>query len=317
MLIVVTHIFQEYKIQFAGYTNIGVQMFLVISGFLMGQADTISWKKWTLRRILRIIPSYYIILLMTAIAYWLFLNKNIVDAQFLLHFSTLHFLFFPNYPFWGGHLWYITAIALCYLSFPILVFTRRLNKIAFLLLYLVLIPIFLASIFYKTAMPYRLCGDIYCFIAGFAGTTLFKRKIPNLFTAATLIIAIVIVTFHIIFAQNNYWNIYMINQLFKLLWPWERCMCGVSLCVLFYLPVFNILKNNAILNFIDKYSYEIYLSHKNFILGSLSLLYISKYLAINLVVALSSSLICAFIVAKSANIIKLKIEEFIKISPNE
>jgi len=315
-LILVTHICQEYKIGLAQYTNIGVQMFLVISGFLMGQSETISWKKWALRRFLRLIPSYYIILLLTAIVYWLILDKNIVDFQFVSHFTTLHFLFFPSYPFWGGHLWYITAIALCYAIFPILFYTSRINGIAYLFLYLIVAPLFLTIIFYKTALPYRLCGDIYCFIIGFIGAKFFKQILPKYLTAALIMITMLIVTLHYIFALNNYWDIDFLPNLFSLFGPWERCLCGISFCAIFYLPLFDIITNNALVNFMDKYSYEIYLSHKNFILGPLSLLYISNYTFLNIIIAISSSLLCALVVFRSANIIKSVVENYTELSPN-
>lgn len=316
VLILLTHILQEYKIGLSGYTNIGVQMFLVISGFLFGQYSTISWKKWTLRRIFRIIPSYYIILLATAIAYLLVLHKNIADTEFLLHFTTLHFLFFPNYPIWGGHLWYITAIVLCYLISPILFSTRMLKRNVLLFLYLVVVPLFLTILFHKTPMPYRLCGDIYCFIAGFLGARHFKQKIPGYFTALTIIITLLIIAFHYTSAQNNYWNINILRKVFSLMGPWERCISGISLCAFLYLPLFNIVKNSVMVNFIDKYSYQIYLSHKNFILGPLSLLYLSDYLSLNILVAIIATLVCAMIVAKLANIIKSRAEVLTRISPN-
>lgn len=309
VLILLTHIFQEYKIELGKYTNIGVQMLLMISGFLLCQSETISWKKWTLRRIIRIIPSYYIILLLTLMAYWLILNKNILDTQFIVHFTTLHFLFFPNYPFWGGHLWYITAIALCYLIFPILFYTKKINGNVFLFLYLLVVPLFLTLIFYETPMPYRLCCDIYCFIIGFVGAKIFKQKIPEYIMATSLIIIILLLAFHYISASNNYWGIYMLNKFIQLMWPWERCLLSVFLCSILYSAKFNIRKNGMVVNFIDKYSYEIYLSHKNFILGPLSLLYISQYLFFNIIVALSSSLLCAFIIFRLANIIKSKAED--------
>lgn len=65
-LIITTHISQELKSDLAQITNTGVQMFLVLAGFLQGQAQAIQWKKWAWKRLIRILPPFYIILVVTA-----------------------------------------------------------------------------------------------------------------------------------------------------------------------------------------------------------------------------------------------------------
>jgi peptidoglycan/LPS O-acetylase OafA/YrhL len=298
-LILINHISQEYKIDtIAHWTNTGVQMFLVISGFILGQAIDVEWKQWFWKRLRRIIPSYYVILLITAIVYLLILNTNIVGPQYVLHFSTLHFLFFPTYPFWGGHLWYITAITICYAIFPALYASRKLNKTHFLLLYSILVPLFLFVLFYKTGMRYRLSGDIYCFIIGFVGAKVFRQSPPEYLVILTLLFSVLVTLGEYIIIRNESWNILLLQKFvqYEYLAPWKKCLYGLTACLFLYLPIFNKISNNAVVDYIDKYSYEIYLCHFNFMYSPLSVLHISRYCSLNIAIAMTCSLLCAWIV---------------------
>lgn len=299
-LILMSHISKEYVMGLEQWTNIGAQMFLAISGFIFGQLTQVEWKKWVLRRVRRIIPSYYIILFMTAILYCLFASRNIVDLQYIVHFTTLHFLVFPNYPFWGEHLWYITAIVLCYVIFPVLFVSKRLNILIFLFIYFIVVPSLLLIVFYKTSMPYRLSGYIYCFILAFAVAHFFRDKPPAYLGILLASLSLIMTFGEQVAIQNKYWHSSLLQTSVYLLYPWKYSVYGLAAFLLLYLPAFDKLSNNIVVDFLDKYSYEIYLAHKNFILGTLSLLYISSYTLFNVLVAIVCSLLFAFIVNKMA-----------------
>ncbi len=275
------------------WTNTGVHVFLVMSGYLMGQMDIDKWGIWFKRRFVRLIPAYYTILVMTAIAYWLFLNENIVDNRFVMHFSTLHFLFFPGYDYWGGHLWYITSIVLCYSVFPILYKAKQMPFAVFVIFILFITPLILYLVCTRTILPYRLSGDIYAFVVGFAIAHLFKYKPPFYLTVLSIFLTVMIIAFQKIAILNNSWSLSYVNTAVNYIWIWIKCLCGVSIFLLFYSPIFNKMSHNKLVDFIDKYSYEIYLSHKNFILGALSLLYVTQIQAVNIIIAILCSLLCA------------------------
>ena len=57
-----------------------------------------------------------------------------------------------------------------------------------------------------------------------------------------------------------------------------------------------------IISFLDRYSYEIYLSHYMFILGPLSLLHLSGITALNISIAITSGLLLAFVLKKTVEI---------------
>ena len=64
LAIVACHIFQVYHNQWAFVLNIGVQVFLVLSGFLYGHKQIDNWKDWCLARIRRLyIPMFVFLIL--------------------------------------------------------------------------------------------------------------------------------------------------------------------------------------------------------------------------------------------------------------
>jgi len=298
-LIVVTHISQEYKTGIEEWTNTGVQIFLIISGFLLGQKRPEKWGTWFRDRFIRLIPSYYAILILTAGFYGIFLGTNIINLQFISHFSMLHFLIFPEYPVWGGHLWYITAIVICYGLFPLLCKIRDMPLTYFLLFVLFAAPA-LAVFFRHTPFPYRLSADIYAFIAGFAAARLFGTKIPSYATAISLGIS-----FSALCLRGAVLSVAtdqsFVNEIMYFAMSWIRVSLGFSLFLIFYSPVFNRLAYMKFADFTDKYSYEIFLSHKNFILGPLSLLHISPIQPLNVAAAVILSVLLAVFIQKTSN----------------
>jgi len=299
-LIIITHISKEYEMNLGQWTNTGVQVFLVISGFLSGQKEIYNWNDWFRCRFRRLIPSYYTILIITAVGYWFFLHINIVDTRFIAHFSTIHFLLFPGCPIWGGHLWYITAIVVCYCIFPFLYRTKEMYFPYFLFFIFVAVPfaLILVCYKYKAVIPYRLSADIYSFIAGFAIAKIFATKPAGYLTPLSIFMSFLLIALKETAILNNYWNQLFIKELIFVIAPWIKFSLGISIFFLFYSPVFNKLSYINIVNFIDKYSYEIYLSHKNFILGPLSLLHMTQIRSFNIVIALFLSITLAVFIQK-------------------
>lgn len=310
-LILMTHISQEYKTGIEEWTNAGVQIFLIISGFLLGQKHVEKWGTWFQDRFIRLIPSYYTVLMLTAAGFGIFLNTNIVNIQFAVHFSTLHFLIFPEYPVWGGHLWYITAAVLCYCLFPLLCKIRYMPPAYFLPVIFFVMPGLLAVFFYKTPFPYRLSADIYSFVTGFAAARLFGVKIPPYAAVVSLCIS-----FTAICLRQTVLSVWTdqasVNEIMYLAMPWIKVSLGLSLFLVFYSPVFIRPAYIKFINFTDKYSYEIFLSHKNFILGPLSLLHISPIQALNVTAAVALSVVSAVFVHKISAEARHRIADFLK-----
>ena len=119
--IVLCHYLQAYHDKWAWVLNVGVQVFLVLSGYLYGHKEVSHWGKWFFNRFVKLyVPLYIfstIVLLLikycttTPVGIMNFIKTGGVDGL--------------------GHLWFMKAITLCYIITPILQFLRRYSNIVF------------------------------------------------------------------------------------------------------------------------------------------------------------------------------------------
>ncbi|MBN8736667.1 MAG: acyltransferase [Xanthomonadales bacterium] len=110
---------------------LGVQVFFVISGFLITsllmserqQTGTISLKNFYLRRVLRIFPASYTLILMLLVATllgWLDLT-----ARDFIFASTYTVNYYPHHPWQIGHLWSLSVEEQFYLLWPLALLLLR------------------------------------------------------------------------------------------------------------------------------------------------------------------------------------------------
>ncbi len=111
--------------------HLGVLVFFVISGFLittllMGEREktgTISLKQFYWRRVLRIFPAFYALLLALAVATllgWLHLTGR--DFAFAMTYMVNYY---PNHPWQVGHLWSLSIEEQFYLLWPLAMLVLR------------------------------------------------------------------------------------------------------------------------------------------------------------------------------------------------
>ena len=164
--IVLCHMFQAYANQWAYVLNIGVQVFLALSGYLYGKKIVINWRQWAVGRIKRVYLPMFLFLIAVLPFYLIFHREIFSWKAYSLNYVNMQGIMFAT----GGemlpgirHLWFITAIMFAYLTTPVL---QRLNKYAkwlfpillgcVVLLYIVApMPlVFLASWFFLYAICY-------------------------------------------------------------------------------------------------------------------------------------------------------------------
>ena len=108
LMIITCHIFQYLKIELAWWFNVGVQVFLCISGFLYGQkkiTDTVTFYKHRFKKIL--IPYYVVFIIAGTLQF--FFARSDLDLK-----CFLGGLFCKTTINGGGHLWFVGTILLCY-----------------------------------------------------------------------------------------------------------------------------------------------------------------------------------------------------------
>ncbi len=130
-------LFGRFMIFIMGIGYIGVDVFFFLSGFgllsgwIKGKTTAVSFYK---RRLLRIFPSYWFLLLMGFAAEYL-LGKSHGIGSFLQEVLCVNFLLFRKYD-----MWFVACILLCYLYFPIYVFIflRAKNKLTITIAHIVI-----------------------------------------------------------------------------------------------------------------------------------------------------------------------------------
>lgn len=104
--------------------HLGVLVFFVISGFLittllMGErakTGTISLKQFYLRRVLRIFPAFYVLILALLLATWLgWIQLTGRDFAFAMTYTVNYY---PDHPWQIGHLWSLSIEEQFYLLWP-------------------------------------------------------------------------------------------------------------------------------------------------------------------------------------------------------
>ncbi len=111
--------------------HLGVLVFFVISGFLittllMGEhakTGTISLKQFYLRRVLRIFPAFYVLILALLIATWLgWVELTGRDFAFAMTYTVNYF---SGHPWQVGHLWSLSIEEQFYLLWPLALLVLR------------------------------------------------------------------------------------------------------------------------------------------------------------------------------------------------
>lgn len=65
--IILCHFLQYYQIELAWWFNVGVQVFFVISGYLYGKKEVKDPVTFIKRRVMRLLPQYWIVVLLASI----------------------------------------------------------------------------------------------------------------------------------------------------------------------------------------------------------------------------------------------------------
>ncbi len=296
------------QIEWAFWFNVGVQMFLFISGYLYGtrsKIDTISFYKKAFPKIL--IDYYvFIVIMLVIIGISPLLDIGIKGTLKLLTFSGT----VPGF----GHLWFIPTILFCYLITPILfditcVIDKKRN-ISFLSEALVLFLIVHAVImlFFKSFTP----AWINCYCVGMVYSNVERRngvcKTAFNIGSAFMCCLLLIVQFGIDYFLQGELSM-PLALLYEQINDYGHVALGIVI-VLFIRHMIKLFRTaprvHHILNWSDKYSYDVYLVHHVFIQSVFACQeYISvKYIALPL--AIIMTIIFSFVI----NFISRQIRKF-------
>ena len=279
--IVSCHVFQAMNNRWAWVLNIGVQVFFFISGFLYGHKDVQDWARWYKNRFKKIYFPFIITTVIFMICYKAFTTTEVKTRSVLAYITATQW--FSGGVKGLGHLWFVTAILLCYLCTPVL---QVLRKSAFKVCFLLVV----CSIYELLIVRYdvRLFMPIFIYSFGYLYSNLNEKK-KRWFASAMVVFAVAI-------SYRITWNHIMIydgvmNQLLHV-------FGGISLSILvitFLSIVIKVKSRPKIIEVLDDYSYEMYLVHHPLILGSLSMMFITKYSILNIFMVLIITAVLSFL----------------------
>lgn len=295
--IIVCHLCQYYESEWAWWLNVGVQIFFIISGFLYGNKQIDEPIVWIKKQFVKILVPYYIFLVIAVIGY-VMIDSNqldvvpIIGAVFTI--GTIKGI---------GHLWFVGYILFCYLMTPYLAIFRNYliqKKLSTALLILFVIVACYIIVGVLTNDYFR-PGDVCCYIFGYFTSVFLKKYGSIMLKACIYCSALFCVVSNILYCYLRYVKNMENVSVMRHVTDFSHFFLGYVI-VLILMRSLSHIKYNRVLLFSDKYSYEIYLVHQLFILSPLTLMCISNYAFISIVVTIIAIVTLGIILNVSSNL---------------
>lgn len=289
IMIVLCHIFQYYNNKLAWWLNVGVQIFLIISGYLYGLKTVSNIIEFYKKQILKVVIPFWSYLCVVTIFFVIYQNSQVSPKTIILAFTGAK-------PFVGlEHLWFVPYIVVCYLLIPILQELRdrwSLFSIRKMLIYLIVLMgiIELLGIAYSF---YFVPSRINCFIIGYFLPSIIeklkerKKELNLIIVVTAFILSIIRIVINTMIDASG-----VMQSLFGIIGEYSHVILGLAIFVILKTILSN-SKQSVFTRLSDKYSYYVYITHHLFILSEFSLFYFftSKYISIVVIcicIALSS-----------------------------
>ena len=292
--IILCHIVQEsnnkYIVMSGQFFNIGVYIFLLISGYLYSN-KTIEAKKFYKDRFLKIILPIY--LFMVPVYLIQLCNRKFNALKFLIYTFNLQGLFggIPG----AAHLWFITAIFFCYLVLPI--FQEIKKKQWFVKYFNIILFIITIGICYLN----RNLGTIFVCLCTYSIGYFYLPKmyaLKNNWVVITIIFAIDLllrIAFKILIDGTILYDLIMVGL----------TQVIASICIILLIKNIKLdkISNFKIINLLDKYSFYVYITHYFFMTGPMSVMNVTSYFWVNMAIMIVLSVFYAITLFKVNNLV--------------
>lgn len=299
---------QYCECELAWWFNVGVQIFLCLSGYLYGRKEIDDELLFYKKQFIKILVPYYIVVTLAILAQLLFAKNEISFthiAKASLCYGTLS---------GGEHLWFIPTILFCYILTPLFnKINNRLIEKKHPFMYCVL-AFAMLSIVIKLFVPYFNPAWIACFYLGHIwGKNEMKQRISHklckrvIYFGTVSLVSIQITISYILKLEMAE----TVGALFNIVCDYGHVFLGVSIMLILLdtfrgrmIPYF-IMKTIA---FLDSISYEGYLVHQFFILGAFSLLTIIGQPILAIMAIFTVVFSCGFVL----KLVNRKVSNFIR-----
>lgn len=297
--IILCHIVQIFNNKYIAMTgqffNIGVYIFLIISGFLYSKKN-INVQKFYYDRVLKILIPMYIFMIPVYILQ--LFNKTFSVNTFIVYTFNLQGIFkrIPG----ASHLWFLTAIFGCYIILPFLQKIRDNKKNINVFFGLSAIIAIITCYFNRNIGVISICTIAYL-IGYFYLPKLYSKKINKILLIVIFLISIMIRLFFKVKFDNTIVYDLIVVGLTQII---------SSVCLILFLSQINFLwlENNKTLNFVDKYSFYIYITHYFFMNGPASIINIFSNKPVAIIILIFLSVFYAIILQKLTNFVLKKLE---------
>ena len=287
LLIVACHIAEEIPnnliVNLAQFLNVGVFIFLFLSGYLYSGKRIDNKKKWLFNKFIVLgIPIYIYVITISII--------HVFKNSFELLDCLPYFLFlqyFYNHLLGAGHLWFITIIFACYFINIFVLTNIKENNYKKVVILLFIFSCLVSAFNQKIGM---LLFYIFAFIAGYY-YRIFQSKIN-----------IKEIIWYILFAIGLCIRI-VAKIVFDGTFIYDCIFVSITQ-ILLTISLFNIItglvkklkiNNSILINYLDGLSYFVYVSHYMYMVGPVKLTNISGYLIFDLLIATIASFLSAII----------------------
>lgn len=301
VFIIICHMMQYYNFFLCTWFNVGVQIFLCISGLLFGMHSMPSdLSLYIKRRFVRIYLSYVILIIPIIILFFIFHSDYIsfpLAIKMLFSYDTIS---------GGGHLWYIPTIMMCYfLSVFYWLLYEKIEDPKKLLL-LTITVLLIQVLIFETFLSYFNSAWINCYFLGFflgqlriKGFRQLKVQIEKTIIIIALVSNVIQITIDYFWPNIPFDGILL--GCYHRYCNYAHVCLGVAIVILvthFFRKVDWSDVNHAIrdaLDLSDRYSYEIYLIHQFLILGPFSLMSLTNVMFVNVVIIIIGTLLLSIV----------------------
>lgn len=292
-MIMICHLVQEFDNQYVQMTsqffNVGVFVFLFISGYLYGTKKIENPKKWLISRFFKIMMPVYIFMIFI-FGLQIFVQHNFEIKYVFVYLFDLQFIF-------GGvlgasHLWFLTVIMLCYIITPILYkYKEKLLKNYKMLLLIIAVLASLLSYINKDV------GRTFMYILLYISAYVYRNANTNK-KKSKILLAIAII------------GLLAIRIIAKIFLDETILYDTIIVCVTQILLAYNIywffneilrnkeVEDNVVINHLDTISYYVYITHYIFMVGPVRTMGLTGNMIVNSVISVGLAWITAIVLQK-------------------
>lgn len=293
VLILFCHIVQEHNSPYiqmtAQFLNVGVSIFLILSGYLYGSKDIKeSYGSWIIKRAKRILIPLYVFMLYLLIIY--LINGNHINL-----INWIAYIFdlqgFQIYVHCAEHLCYLTIIMICYLITPLLNKNRsKMNKKYFKAFIPTLIIFEIIISYYINTQIGIYLIYIYAYVLAYVIGYKWDKNISNKKLIISIILAGIAILIRlggkVVFDDTILYNVIIVG--------YTQAIIALSILYVFIHYGKN-MRYNRYIKYIDSISFYIYLVHYMYIVGPLRTMGITNNFIVNTVITLIVSTVTAII----------------------